>query len=157
MIKELAHFEESDDHVKATEESLGSTILFADEDSSTTSKPGYLPRTLILTSPEGHIAGMALYFHNYSTWRSAPGIYLEDLFVRPEYRRKGYATLLIRELARMVKKIGGARLEWACLRWNENALATYRALGAKEQSEWVGLRVDGEELEKLCAREINGA
>ena len=93
---------------------------------------------------------MALYFNNYSTWRSKPGIYLEDLFVRPQYRKKGYGKLLIQALAQEVLKIDGARLEWSCLKWNEPSLQFYRSLGAKEMHDWIGLRVDGDDLIKLA-------
>jgi len=96
-----------------------------------------------------------LFFHNYSTWRAAPGIYLEDLFVRPKFRRRGYATLLLKELAKEVIRIDGARLEWSCLKWNENALNFYRRLGAVTMDEWVGLRVDGEALKKLAEKEVD--
>lgn len=92
---------------------------------------------------------MALYFNNYSTWDAAPGVYLEDLFVRQTYRKKGYGTLLIKALAEETVRIGGTRLEWSCLKWNEPSLKFYRSLGAKEKLEWVGLRVDGEVLEKM--------
>lgn len=93
---------------------------------------------------------MAMFFNNYSTWRGAPGVYLEDLFVQPEYRGRGYGKLLIRALARETVRIGGARLEWSCLKWNEPSLKFYRGLGAQEMTEWVGLRVDGEALERLA-------
>lgn len=93
---------------------------------------------------------MALYFHNYSTWRAAPGIYLEDLFVKPKYRKRGYGKVLIRELAKEVVRINGGRLEWSCLTWNTPSLEFYEALGAKRMTEWVGLRVDGENLKKLA-------
>lgn len=70
------------------------------------------------TGPLDTAAGMALYFHNYSTWRSKPGIYLEDLFVRDTHRGKGYGTALITALAKEVEKIDGGRLEWSVLKWN---------------------------------------
>lgn len=92
---------------------------------------------------------MALHFNNYSTWRSAPGIYLEDLFVRPEFRGQGYGRALVTALAAEVVAINGARLEWSCLKWNEPSLKFYASLGAKQMSDWVGLRVEGEALEKL--------
>jgi GNAT superfamily N-acetyltransferase len=111
-------------------------------------------KTFILTAPEGEVAGMALFFHNYSTWRAKPGIYLEDLFVRPKFRRRGYATVLLRELAREVLRIDGGRLEWSCLKWNENALKFYESLGAVQMTEWVGLRADGEKLKALAEKEI---
>lgn len=96
------------------------------------------------------VVGMAMYFNNYSTWRAAPGVYLEDLFVRPQYRKRGYATKLIQELAREVLRIDGGRLEWSCLKWNEPSLKFYRSLGAQEMKDWVSLRVDGEALRKLA-------
>jgi GNAT superfamily N-acetyltransferase len=119
-----------------------------------TQNSGYA-KTFILTAPEGEVAGMALFFHNYSTWRAKPGIYLEDLFVRPKFRRRGYATVLLRELAREVIRIDGGRLEWSCLKWNENALKFYGGLGAEQMTEWVGLRVDGEKLKELAEKKID--
>lgn len=92
---------------------------------------------------------MALYFTNYSTWRAAPGIYLEDLFIRPAYRKRGYGKRLLGELAREVVGIGGKRLEWSVLKWNEPSIKFYEGLGAKAMEEWVGMRVDGEGLERM--------
>ncbi|SMQ54648.1 unnamed protein product [Zymoseptoria tritici ST99CH_3D7] len=161
MIKELADYENEPDKVLATETSLQHTLVFATTSSSTSSSPqfentsGYA-KTLILRAPSSSdasphvVAGMAIYFPTYSTWRSAPGIHLEDLFVRPAYRKKGYGKLLIQSLAQEVKKIEGGRLEWNCLKWNEPSLQFYRSLGAEELVEWVQLRVDGVNLEKLA-------
>ncbi|QIX01027.1 hypothetical protein AMS68_006544 [Peltaster fructicola] len=154
MIRELAAYEKSEDLVEATEESLSKTLTF---ESSTT--PAYA-KTLILRLPAEPaqtgeepeaVAGMALYFNNYSTWRAKPGIYLEDLYVRPSYRGRGYGKLLIQALAREVLHIDGGRLEWSCLKWNEPSLKFYRSLGAQEMNGWIGLRVDGENLVKLAA------
>ena len=92
---------------------------------------------------------MALYFHNYSTWRAAPGVYLEDLFVRPKYRGRGYGKRLLGELAKETEKVGGKRLEWSVLKWNEPSLRFYEGLGAKRMEEWVGMRVDGETLQEV--------
>lgn len=98
---------------------------------------------------------MALFFHTYSTWQAKPGIYLEDLFIRLKWRRKGYASLLLKELARETLRIGGGRLQWSCLDWNENALKFYEGdVGAHRLSEWIGLRVDGENLKKLSEWEV---
>lgn len=157
MIKELADYEHEPDKVLATEDSLQKTLVFATPSSSTSSfenTSGYA-KTLILRAPSSSgaphvVAGMALYFPTYSTWRSAPGIHLEDLFVRPAYRKKGYGKLLIQALAQEVKKIDGGRLEWNCLKWNEPSLQFYRSLGAEELNEWVQLRVDGQNLDKLA-------
>ena len=160
MIKELASYEDASEKVLATEESLRRTLSLEPSGSGHTN-PGYA-RTLILhlpndpartSHPEDEpyaVAGMALFFTNYSTWRARPGIYLEDLFVRPQYRKRGYGKMLIQELAREVMKIDGARLEWSCLKWNEPSLKFYRSLGASEMEDWVGLRLEGDALEKLA-------
>jgi GNAT superfamily N-acetyltransferase len=155
MIKELAIYEHALDKVEATEELLLSTLTFADAAPSDTPHPKTFASTFLITEPDGTVAGMALYYHTYSTWRARPGIYLEDLFVRPAYRRRGYATLLLRELANEVERIDGRRLEWSCLKWNESALKFYRGLGAVEMEEWVGLRVDGEALPKLANEDLD--
>lgn len=150
LIRELADYEHAIHDVKATEESLANTLTFAPF-SSDAPNPGFA-RTLILTAPEG-VAGMALYFYNYSTWRAAPGIYLEDLYVRPEFRKRGYGTMLIQALAKEVIAMKGGRLEWACLTWNEPSLRFYESIGAKQMKDWVGLRVDGEKLLQLAGSE----
>jgi GNAT superfamily N-acetyltransferase len=163
LIHELASFENATSSVHATETSLHSTLSFPDASSPTGFTPGFA-RTLLLIAPwEGgadsippekeQVAGMALYFTNYSTWRGAPGVYLEDLFVRPQYRRRRYANKLLQRLALETQKIGGQRLEWACLRWNEGALKFYGDIGAGRMDEWVTLRMEGENLQKLAAGE----
>ncbi|KAK3080291.1 hypothetical protein LTS18_002633 [Coniosporium uncinatum] len=109
-------------------------------------------KTLLLQDPStAEVAGMALFYHTYSTWQARPGIYLEDLFIRTAHRRKGYATMLLQELARETERIGGGRLEWSCLKWNQNALDFYEGekVGARQLEEWTGLRVEREELDKL--------
>lgn len=150
MIHELAAYENATSSVEATEEKLLNTLSFAGGPSSSQPTLGFA-RTLIITDPTSkRVAGMALYFNNYSTWRAAPGIYLEDLFVRPEHRKKGYGTQLLRELAKEVLRMGGGRLEWSCLKWNKPSLDFYESLGAKQMEEWMPLRVDGEALKKLA-------
>lgn len=99
---------------------------------------------------------MALYFTNYSTWRGAPGIYLEDLFVRPEYRGRGYGKRLLQELAKETKNIGGERLEWSVLKWNEPSIKFYKSIGAQQMDEWVGMRVDDEALDKMAGSRDGG-
>lgn len=158
MIHELAAFEKAPEAVKATEEMLLQTLSFAPFTASTPDR-GFA-RTFLLTYPASssspnekeHVAAMALYFHNYSTWLATPGIYLEDLFVRPQYRRKGNATLLLRRLAKEAAEVsnGRGRLEWSCLRWNTDALDFYRKLGGVTQDEWIGVRVEGEGLTKMA-------
>jgi GNAT superfamily N-acetyltransferase len=156
MINELAIFEKEPDAVEATTSSLLSTLSFpkhANASAISDFTPGWA-RTLLILDGAGAVAGMAIFFINYSTWRGAPGVYLEDLFVRPSFRRRGYAQALLKELAAETVRIGGKRFEWSCLKWNENALEFYSTLGAKQMDEWVGLRVDGEALEKLAARGV---
>lgn len=164
MIKELAGFEKAADRVEATEESLGSTLSFAPD------FKGGFAKTFLITvpeipstvgqsggSPHETVAGMALYFHNYSTWLATPGIYLEDLFIRPHFRRGGLATLLLQRLADETAKVSGGRgrLEWSCLKWNVNALDFYERIGAAKMDEWVGLRVEGQWLRKLACTEVD--
>lgn len=93
---------------------------------------------------------MSLYFYNYSTWRARPGIYLEDLYVRPSERKKGYGKRLLVELAKEVVAMDGGRLEWSVLKWNEPSIRFYESIGAKPMNEWVGMRVDGDALPKLA-------
>ncbi|KAH6868056.1 acetyltransferase [Alternaria rosae] len=150
LIKELALYENASDKVDSTEEILTRTLAHYDPSTSTFSE-GFA-RTLLLSDPDGTVAGMALYFYNYSTWTGVPGIYLEDLFVKESYRKKGYGKRLLKELAGEVLKVGGRRLEWSCLDWNEPSLKFYESeiIGAQRKTAWVGLRVDGEALEKLA-------
>lgn len=94
---------------------------------------------------------MALYFYNYSTWRSKPGIYLEDLYVKLDQRKKGYGKRLLVELAKEVLAMEGARLEWSVLKWNEPSIKFYESIGAQAMNEWVGMRVDNDGLTKLAS------
>jgi GNAT superfamily N-acetyltransferase len=160
MIQELADYEKESDAVKATVETIQNTLAFAPDD-ATGPKTSDLPNTeptsptrparcLLLFTPEDKPAGMALYFYNYSTWRSRPGVYLEDLFVKPAYRGAGYGKRLLIELARETVAMNGARLEWVVLKWNEPSIKFYRSIGAQSMDEWVGMRVDGENLIKLA-------
>ena len=149
LITELAAHQEAADSVLATEASLLDTLSFAPQPNSPPSGPGYAKALLLRLNSKP--IGMALYFNSYSTWRGAPGIYLEDLYVKEEYRGRGYGKLLIKALAKETKRIGGGRLEWSCLKWNEKSLRFYEALGAVQQGEWVKLRCDGEVLDRLAA------
>jgi GNAT superfamily N-acetyltransferase len=94
-------------------------------------------------------AGFALFFHNYSTFLAQPGIYLEDLFVKPEFRGHGYGKALLIRLAQIARDRNCGRVEWAVLNWNEPAIAFYKALGAKPMDEWTVFRLTGEDLEKM--------
>ena len=94
--------------------------------------------------------GFALWFHNYSTFAGRPGLYLEDLFVRPAFRRRGYGEALLRYLARVTVERGCARFEWSVLDWNEPAIAFYRKLGAVPMDDWTVQRVTGPTLQALA-------
>ncbi|KAK0119696.1 hypothetical protein ONS95_011132 [Cadophora gregata] len=165
LIQELADYEKEPNAVEATPELLASTIAFAPSPSSSTgtsapvdeietesissSRPA---RCLLLFTPSGEAAGMALYFYNYSTWKARPGIYLEDLFVRERHRGKGFGQKLIKELAKEVVDMKGGRLEWCVLKWNTPSIGFYESdrIGARAMSEWQTMRVDGEGLKRLA-------
>ncbi|MGB7738147.1 MAG: GNAT family N-acetyltransferase [Steroidobacteraceae bacterium] len=101
-------------------------------------------------------AGFALWFHNYSTFAGRPGLYLEDLFVRPAFRGRGYGESLLRYLARVTVERGCARFEWSVLDWNEPAIAFYRKLGAVPMDDWTVQRVSGDALRALAAGDEPG-
>ena len=150
MIQELADYEKASGSVLATEEMLLNTLSFPSNPGK-----GYAKTFLLFptaqSAPQDRCAGMALYFHNYSTWQAAPGIYLEDLFVRPEYRGKGYGKALLQRLAQETVSTGGRRLDWSVLKWNKPTIDFYEssAIGAKLMHEWVGCRVEGDALIQL--------
>jgi GNAT superfamily N-acetyltransferase len=98
----------------------------------------------------GAIAGFALYFYNYSTWRGHAGIYLEDIFVRPALRGKGIGKSLITSVAAVAVAEGCPRLEWAVLNWNTPAIDFYTSIGAQPQSEWTTMRLSGDALQQLA-------
>ena len=102
--------------------------------------------------PDGESAGFALFFHNFSTWDGQPGIWLEDLFVRPEFRGQGYGKALLVELARIARRTRLCRLEWAVLDWNDPSIAFYKSLGAVPMDEWTTFRLSGDALAQLSSR-----
>ena len=113
---------------------------------------GDMPRAAcVLAEWEGRPAGFALYFYNFSTFLAQPGIYIEDLFVRPDFRRKGIARALFRHLAQKAIAEGCGRLEWWVLNWNKDAITFYESLGATAMDEWTVQRITGEALQTLAA------
>ncbi|MEO6398275.1 MAG: GNAT family N-acetyltransferase [Tepidiformaceae bacterium] len=108
---------------------------------------------ILAETSEGESAGFALFFHNFSTWAGKPGLYLEDLFVRPEMRGHGYGKALLVELARVALERGCARFEWSVLDWNEPSIQFYKALGATPMEEWTIFRVAGGALTALAGRD----
>jgi GNAT superfamily N-acetyltransferase len=105
---------------------------------------------VVLAEQAGAVVGFALFFHNYSTFLSKPGIYLEDLFVLPEHRGQGHGKALLKHLARLAVERGCGRFEWAVLHWNAPAIAFYKSFGAVPQDEWTVYRLTGEALKKLA-------
>ncbi len=99
---------------------------------------------------DGRAEGFALFFHNFSTWLGRPGLYLEDLFVRPAARGKGLGKALFTHLARLAVQRGCGRMEWSVLDWNEPAIGFYKALGAEAMSEWTVFRLTGDRLRRLA-------
>ena len=138
FIRELAAYEQLEDQVVADEETLrrwifdkkGAEVLFVLED--------------------GREVGFALYFHNFSTFLGRSGVYLEDLFVLPEYRGRGYGKALLCRLAAIAKEEGCGRLEWWCLDWNKPSIDFYKSMGAEPMEDWTVYRVAGETLDKLA-------
>lgn len=142
LIRELAIYEKAPEEAIAT-----SDDLLRDGFSS---EPKF---RVVIAEWEGKSAGFALFFHNYSTWRGRPGIYLEDLFVRPEFQRRGIGRALLVHLAKLAISEGCARLEWAVLNWNTPAFDFYRSLGAMPLDEWTTLRVTGGAFDALAGIE----
>lgn len=105
---------------------------------------------VLIAEENSEAAGFALFFHNFSTFVGRPGIYLEDLFVKPEHRGKGYGKALLRRLAEIAVERECGRLEWAVLDWNEPAIGFYQSLGARPNNEWTVYRLAGEALETLA-------
>ena len=140
LIKELANYERLLDEVVATEELLEETLF--GENSNV---------EILLAYDENQVLGFALYFYTYSTFLGRPGIYLEDLFVREFARGKGIGEALLRRIARRALEMGGGRLEWSVLDWNEPAISFYKKMGAIPLNEWTTFRVTGEKLKKLTA------
>jgi GNAT superfamily N-acetyltransferase len=140
LIRDLAAYERAPNEVTATKEQLVD-VLF-----------GERPAAEVLLAFEGQSSvGFAVYFYNFSTWLGRPGLYLEDLFVKPERRGKGYGRALLIELAKIAQERGCGRMEWAVLDWNEPAIKFYRALGAKPMDEWTVFRLTRDGIAKLAA------
>ncbi|KAI0532265.1 acetyltransferase [Xylaria digitata] len=159
MIQALADYEHESEANEATGALLDATIAFAPEGvESTAAAPNTEPitatrpaRCLILFNEQDEPSGIAIYFYNYSTWRAKAGIYLEDLFVRPSERKKGYGKRLLAELAKEVVAMDGGRLDWSVLKWNEPSIKFYESIGANAMNEWVGMRVERDGLSKLAS------
>ena len=139
MIHGLAEFERAPDQCTVTEKQI-STALFG-------SSPTVQAHVAEIN---GEVAAMALWFLNFSTWDGVAGIFLEDLFVRPRFRRRGLARALLAALAAECRDNGYTRLSWAVLNWNFDAIALYDGIGAQPQREWTTYRLSGPELAELA-------
>lgn len=138
FIKQLAAYEKMLDEVVATEELLREWLFVRKV-------------AEVIFIMEGDVeVGFALFFHNFSTFLGKAGIYLEDLFVKPEYRGKGYGKALIKKLASIAIERGCGRLEWSCLDWNQPSIDFYLSLGAEAMDEWTVYRVAGDTLANLA-------
>jgi GNAT superfamily N-acetyltransferase len=142
LIRDLATYERAPDEVAATEEQLVD-VLFGEKPAA----------EVLLAFEKESPVGFAVYFYNFSTWLGRPGLYLEDLFVKPEKRGKGYGRALLVELAKIARDRGCGRMEWAVLDWNEPAIKFYRSLGAKPMHEWTVFRLTGNEIARLANSE----
>jgi GNAT superfamily N-acetyltransferase len=140
FIKGLAEYERLEDEVVATEEGLRSTLF----------GPTRLAE-VIIGYAASQPAGFALFFHNYSTFLGQPGLYLEDLFVLPQWRRQGLGRKLLTHIANLAVERRCGRVEWAVLDWNEAALRFYRGLGARSMDEWTVHRLTGDALRRVAA------
>lgn len=138
FIKELASYEKMLDEVVATEELLYEWIFNQKK-----------AEVIFIVENEKEV-GFALFFHNFSTFLGRSGVYLEDLYVQPEYRGKGYGKALLKKLASIAVERGCGRLEWWCLDWNQPSIDFYLSLGAQPMSDWTTYRITGQTLTDLA-------
>jgi GNAT superfamily N-acetyltransferase len=135
FIRALAEYERLSDHVEAAEEDLRRTI-FVDKKAE-----------VLIAEYDGTDAGFSLFFHNYSTFKGKAGLYIEDLFVKPEFRGKGLGRALFKRLAAIAKKRGCGRLEWSCLDWDAPSIAFYKKQGAEVLSGWTTYRINEDKFD----------
>ena len=141
LIYELALYENAPEKCHATPEKIESSVFDRGE------------AKVLIAELEGTPVGFALYFYNYSTWMAGKGLYLEDLFVRPEARGKGIGKKLLKTLAGIAADEGCSRFDWVCLDWNEPSIAFYKKMGAVPLTDWTIYRLDGEALAALAEGE----
>ena len=139
FITELAVYEKAGHEVEATEETVRSSIF----------GEGSVTDAVILEA-DGKPAGFAVWFYSYSTWQAKNGLYLEDLYVSPDFRGSGAGKLLLKHLARVAVEKGCGRFEWSVLDWNEPAIRVYDAVGAEPQNEWIRYRLAGQKLKDFA-------
>ncbi len=138
FIKDLAEYEKMSDEVIATEEILENWIFDKGR------------AEVIFAVAEGQEVGFALFFHNFSTFLGRAGIYLEDVFVKPEYRGRGFGRAIMKKLAQIAAERGCGRFEWWCLNWNTPSIGFYKSLGARPMEDWTVYRLEGKALDNLA-------
>ncbi|MFM9957719.1 MAG: N-acetyltransferase family protein [Phycisphaerales bacterium] len=152
LVRELAEYEREPDAAVATEAQMH-RALFADPRApAPEGGPGAGIAECVMGEVDGVTQGFALFFHNFSTWTGRPGIFLEDLFVRPEARGVGLGKALLQHLAKLAVERGCGRLQWSVLDWNTSAIDFYKSLGAEPMDEWTVYRVNESALTKLAGR-----
>lgn len=142
FVKELAEYEHMLDEVVATEEIMKEWIFEKKK------------AEVLIGEEDGGPVGFALFFHNFSTFLGRSGIYLEDLFVKPAYRGRGYGKALLKRLAQITVERGCGRLEWCCLDWNQPSIDFYKSLGAVPLEEWTIYRMTGDTLQEFGKKDI---
>ncbi|GHV62365.1 N-acetyltransferase [Spirochaetia bacterium] len=140
FVRELAEYERLLDQAQATAEDFRKNV-FEEKKAE-----------VVICEYDGKPAGFALFFYNFSTFLGRPGLYIEDLFVKPDFRGKGLGKLLLAFVARLARERNCGRLEWSCLDWNEPSIAFYKSQGARPMSEWTTYRVTGQELAALALK-----
>ncbi len=138
FIRELAAYEHLSDQVTATEDILTEWIFERQK------------AEVLIGELDGKPVGYALFFYNFSTFLGRAGIYIEDIFIRPAYRNKGYGKAFFKHIAGLCAARGCGRLEWACLDWNKPSIDFYLSLGARSMDDWTIYRLGGEEIRKLA-------
>ena len=138
LINQLAVYEKCEGDVVADEDTIYHS-LFVEHSAE-----------CLLCEEDGAVVGFALFFHNFSTFVGRKGLYLEDLFIIPEKRGRGYGKALLKHLAKIAVERGCGRMEWICLDWNESALSIYRSIGATQLSDWTVQRLDEDTLKRFA-------
>ncbi|MDR1626195.1 MAG: GNAT family N-acetyltransferase [Spirochaetia bacterium] len=144
LVKGLAEYEHLSGELKATEEDLR-RFVFKEKKAEA-----------LICEHEGGAAGFALFFHSFSTFVGKPGIYIEDIFVKPEFRGRGLGKLLFSSVAKIAARRDCGRLEWACLDWNKPSIAFYESQGARPLAEWTTYRLSGQAIRELAKNGATG-
>jgi len=145
FVKALAEYENMSDMVSATEETLREWIFEKKK------------AEVIFARKDGKEIGFVLFFHNFSTFLGKASLYMEDLFVLPEYRGQGFGRALLERLAQIAVERGCGRLEWQCLDWNKPSIAFYLSVNAQPMSDWTGYRLTGEDMLRLARGEMQAS